>query len=383
MTPMTMQQYPPSRRPGRLIAPFLVLCATTLGCEPDGAFAPAVGFDFLAVDPNEVVLLAGEQEGILVSPRDASGTPAEVPAGATVEWESANPTIASVNQRGRFYATVTGHNLGETVLRATFEGKTVEVPVTVTDKVACSQNMELVKLVGETLQSPEFCLMSTSNLYVGPIDHSWASEVDIPLQPQPSDYTKLTMLGAAYFSEGRPALREMVANLGPEYMTLQGSVVDPPSADGPVLVVWASMQEDIPHTPDRDVEYSLTLDRDWLPSNNITLRAEFADDWAVDSDFVYQLGYTGTNGSWGMRALDISNTSGVPTPPVPVQTNAEVLFKGKTTLWIVPWTGRPEGPLLRWTAFGHEGDFGFAMPFTGDYFPSPGQPLFSLNGYEY
>ncbi len=133
----------------------------------------------VSITPNPVTVPAGQVAQLAASTRDAAGNTL---AGRVVTWASSNETVATVTSDGR----VTGVSPGSATIRATSEGVTGSVPVTVSpvvrvapatvtvrDRGNSNRTAQLVATdyTGRVLTSSEVT-WSTSNALVALVDQN-------------------------------------------------------------------------------------------------------------------------------------------------------------------------------------------------------------------
>lgn len=133
----------------------------------------------VSITPNPVSVPAGQVAQLAASTRDAAGNSL---TGRVITWASSNETVATVTSDGR----VTGVNPGSATIRATSEGVTGSVPVTVSpvvrvapatvtvrDRGITNRTAQLVATdhTGRVLTSSEVT-WSTSNALVAAVDQN-------------------------------------------------------------------------------------------------------------------------------------------------------------------------------------------------------------------
>jgi len=352
----------------------------------------------------DLTLLVGDSRGVVAS-RFSDGQPDGSTTIDVDTWATLEPAIATVLRSSFRAATVTGVGLGTTQVDAVFASglkpseSADRSTVQVVRVEACGQNFDIIREIDLSLGVFGFCLNSldASGLHSGLINHSLAGVLPIPSIMQTGDHLDFSHVGGAVLAQtpigtvatAIPGIAAPIPSVvgqvsasvfaGAEFVHVPGALNPASDPSRSSLLVWGRTKDVIPHAPDKYVEYSMVLDADRSAANNAVLPPGFEGDWAQGGDFVYQLLYSPTAGEWTLRALDISNTTASPTAPVEVQTAAQGFFTGSTVMLAIPWDD-PLAPLVRWTAFGHSGDFGTQAPFSfyGDYHPEPGQPLEDL-----
>jgi hypothetical protein len=221
-----------------------------------------------------------------------------------------------------------------------------------------------------------FCHAATLNLFTGSTKHSSGTEAP---RPRVMDHTSFNIVGAM------PATMISAADLAAFTMEYPcglhahgrtlcqgtGSTLPP----GEYVIAFGVMNGAFPAAdPSSVYEYGFVFDADDNLANNFVADPNFPNDFFQSTDRWYTFGRTPSQ-NWGLNARTALNNS-IRT----VATAARIVMIDQTAILIVPRTefGVPD-PAVRFTAFRHDGRFGFnGFPWSGDVQRPVNEPLYSV-----
>jgi hypothetical protein len=135
-----------------------------------------------------------------------------------------------------------------------------------------------------------------------------------------------------------------------------------------VFVAGLWLDGPIDQMPEHHYQYGFVFDQDGDTSNNYQAAEPYPADFFDDTDLWIQL--LGVPGQpWTLEVVDARDGK-----LVSLQTQAAVVIDGDMLLAILPSDLVAGATDMRFTAFRHEGDYGAAMPWSGDVMPPIDEP---------
>ena len=369
----------PIRSRARRCAQSLSLLALAMGagaCEWFSGPEPPLEITGIRVFPTSVTILEGEDYEFLKMAAMSNEGPIQL---SEATWESEDPSVAAVG-RIRFppgfspEVSVRGVSEGETRFVAAWEEFAGYGFVRVTKNGVCSQEVGGIPEVAEETEMSGLCEASTSDVYEGDIDHSWGDESQVPDEAQQEDHTDYRAVGGAFLGTWDASTwTSLEARFAEEGATVVPGDMEPSDGDS-YAVGFALTHTAIPLSGSTYLEYALIVDRDGDPGNNYVPEAGFEDHWAQNGDFLYSLTYRPDLSDWSVAAYDLSSDPGSTDPTVPAQvsTTAQAVIAEASVLWFLPFDSNDPEIRVRFTAFEHDGNFGFSAPWSGDTAPPQG-----------
>ncbi len=210
--------------PAVLLAGVLPIVLLLASCEDDTLNVLQVAE--VSISPAELSVVQGSSGGLTVNLRDAAGRPL---SGRTVEWSSADPSIAEVSGNG----VVEGRAPGTTLVRAAAEG--VEGTADVIVLPGPSIQLSPTSVQWQGLSGHDEMLETEVQVSNGGEGALGGLEVDV----EGADGAESEWLQAVLRSTSAPtvlALRGSAAELEPGDYTATATVRSPAAVDGPTPV---------------------------------------------------------------------------------------------------------------------------------------------------
>jgi len=205
------------------------IAGTVQGLTVPSAILVVAPVASVRVTPASATLVTGESLQLTATTLDAQGTALEA---RTVTWQSADASIATVNEGGVVTAVAPG---GPVTITATSEGKSASVPVTVTPppRIALSTNaLTFAATQGATNPAAQSVIITNAgggtlaNLAAGPVSYG----------PGASGWLQLSLPATSASPLAVLSLQPAIASLAPGQYTATVPVTSPGASNSPQQV---------------------------------------------------------------------------------------------------------------------------------------------------